>query len=115
MALTSYTPADAHWAIVDLQHALSACSSFKGQVSQISYSHPTVRPLSALDDEAVSYQLTQSVLDGGKTTRVPLAFILVRCGSTIAAFYTSNALADTVPTVVPTDVVTPQMQKLTTR
>ncbi|MGW0819764.1 hypothetical protein [Streptomyces sp. NPDC002845] len=105
LALLAYEESDAEKVVGDLRTATEKCTEFE----HTDYKYSGVKALTApeLGDEAVSYKLKGSI----EGTTVPMAFTVVRSGSTLAAFYALNAL-DEDKARVPDDVVEAQLTKL---
>ncbi|MGW1027127.1 hypothetical protein ACWD4J_26115 [Streptomyces sp. NPDC002577] len=104
-ALLAHEQADAEKVMAGLRTATEKCTSYE----HADYKYSGVQALDAPDagDEAVSYKVTGKI-DGDT---VPMAFTVVRSGSTIAAFYAMNML-DAKKTEVPAKVVDAQVAKL---
>lgn len=120
MALASYHATDAPKVIADLRSSLRTCSSFSEPRIDTEYTDPEPLADPEVGDEAVAYRINEvnpSVdsngdEDGGPTVVVPFNFVVVRCGATIAAFYTMSPPGEPRPPHVSTDVVTAQIDKL---
>ncbi|MER5179567.1 hypothetical protein ABT009_14555 [Streptomyces sp. NPDC002896] len=105
LALLAHEQADAEKVMAGLRTATEKCTGYE----HADYKYSGVQALDAPDagDEAVSYKVTGDI-DGDT---VPMAFTVVRSGSTVAAFYAMNML-DGKKTEVPAEVVEAQVAKL---
>lgn len=112
MALASYTPDQAAEIIATLRTALRSCTAFT-PVYGFAYEGVTALPDPGLGNESVSFRLLQLVsLDGEEPLKVPVTVTAVRVGTTLATFQSANTRRDG-QAVVPSDVVSKQVTKLT--
>lgn len=112
MALASYTPHQAAEIISTLRTALRSCTAFT-PVYGFAYEGVTALPDPGLGSESVSFRLLQLVsLDGEEPLKVPVTVTAVRVGTTLATFQSANTRRDG-QAVVPSDVVSKQVTKLT--
>ncbi|WP_320773957.1 hypothetical protein [Streptomyces sp. CRN 30] len=105
LALLAHEQGDAEKVIAGLRTASEKCTEYE----QADYRYTGVEALPAPEhgDEAVAYRLTGDIED----TTVPMAFTIVRSGSTLAAFYAMNVL-DADKAEVPPEVIEKQLEKL---
>lgn len=115
--LKAYQGQDAAQLMADLRTALRTCGSFT--VEDLGkYSEPTRHADPKLGDEALHYSLTLEVPsidahgdeDGGAPARVHSEYLVVRSGSTVAAYFDQGDVK-TEPRI-PMEVVTAQTDKL---
>ncbi|MFJ8821761.1 hypothetical protein ACIREE_08245 [Streptomyces sp. NPDC102467] len=105
MGLLAHEEADAKKVIADLRTASENCDGYE----HTGYKYSGIKPREAPDlgDEAVSYGMTGKV--DGET--IPMTYVVVRSGSTLAAFYAMN-MADAKQAEVPAEIVDAQLAKV---
>lgn len=114
MGLLSYTAADAPRVIADLRTSVRTCSSFHWPMDATEgFADPHALPDPKAGDEALAYRLTQTFKDDETDLGEPYVFVVLRTGTTIAAFYASSAPGKLLyPAPLPTDLVAAQAAKL---
>ncbi|MEC4019524.1 hypothetical protein [Streptomyces sp. H27-D2] len=108
--LRSYTAEDAQQTVADLKNALVGCASGFGAVSQgqkVKYSDVKQIQLAKAGDESVGFQLTGE--GGGQ--KIPLNYVVVREGATLAMFIGMD-LGAKKPVKVPQELVNKQVEKI---
>ncbi|MES5823133.1 hypothetical protein [Streptomyces sp. RG80] len=116
VGLASYTRADARAVMTELRTALTKCTTAEIRPSAahpdggLGYSNPRSRSVPRYGDEALAFDATQVVVDGGTGPEIPLTVLVVRQGSTIATFFSLNPIQ---PPTIPEDIRDAQLKKLT--
>ncbi|MEB3965256.1 hypothetical protein OKJ48_34275 [Streptomyces kunmingensis] len=105
MGLLAHQEADAKKVLADLRAASEKCDAYEH--TDYKYSGIEPRKAPALGDEAVSYAMTGKI--DGET--IPMTYVVVRTGSTVAAFYGMNVL-DAKQAEVPAEIIETQIAKL---
>ncbi|MEV1020933.1 hypothetical protein [Streptomyces sp. NPDC050264] len=105
MGLLAHEEADAEKVVADLRTASESCDAYEHTGYKYSGIEPRKAP--ALGDEAVSYAMTGKI--DGET--IPMTYVVVRSGSTLAAFYAMNTL-DAQQAEVPARIIEAQIAKL---
>lgn len=121
IALAVYSAANAPKVMTDLRNALLACADAHIErhdplADGISFTHPEVRPAPHLGDDALSFRLTQNVAGDDtypEAIDVPMAFTVVRVGTTVVTVWSMSAEDRTQPAVIPPRLVPAQVAKLT--
>ncbi|WP_234018775.1 MULTISPECIES: hypothetical protein [unclassified Streptomyces] len=105
MALLAHKEGDAKKVVADLRTQSEKCDSYE----HTDYQYTGIKPLKApaLGDEAVAYSLTGKI--DGET--IPMAYTIVRSGSTLTVFYGMNVL-DSKKAEVPAELIEAQVTKL---
>ncbi|MFF6993708.1 hypothetical protein ACFY93_01890 [Streptomyces sp. NPDC008313] len=105
LALLAHDDGDAEKVMAGLRTATEKCKSYE----HTDYKYSDVQALEAPEagDEAVAYKLKGKI----EGTTIPMAFTIVRSGSTLAGFYSMNAL-DAAKAKIPADVIEAQVAKL---
>ncbi|MEU9137717.1 hypothetical protein AB0D33_17405 [Streptomyces sp. NPDC048404] len=105
VGLLAQKEADAKKVVADLRTQSGSCNSYE----HTDYHYTGIKPVKApaLGDEAVSYTMTSDI-DG---TKIPMTYLVVRSGSTLAVFYAMNILDEKAPEVS-TSVVEAQVTKI---
>jgi len=112
MSLAAHTPADAARVIPDVRAAARSCKAAFAPNYGFQYEAVAALPDPGLGDESASFKLVQIVEVGkGRPVKVPMTFVAVRTGSTVAIFHASNIRGGQAA-VVPADVVDAQLTKL---
>jgi len=115
VGLASYTRADAGTVMTELRAALGKCTTADMRPSAalpgagLGYSGARPRPVSGYGDEALAFDATQVVVDGGAGPEIPVTVLVVRQDSTIATFLSLNPIQ---PPEIPQDVLDAQLEKL---
>ncbi|WP_299532824.1 hypothetical protein [uncultured Streptomyces sp.] len=113
LVLAAYSGDGAGRVMAELRRALTACAAgfvTTGRGEATRYGAVTPQAAPALGDETLAYRLTGH----SGTDAAPLAFRLVRVGSTVVAFRAANYLDAVVPEI-PEPLVAAQTRKLTGR
>ncbi len=107
VALLAYEQADAEQVLTDIGQALKVCEAGFRDLG-MTYSAVTELPAPTEGDDGIAYRL----VGDAKGMKVPMAFTVVRSGSTIAALY-NLSIFDPQPTGgAPSEVVKAQISKL---
>ncbi|MCW8382435.1 hypothetical protein [Streptomyces justiciae] len=115
VSLASYTRADAGLVMSELRAALAQCTAADMRPSA---AHPDAglglsgalpRSVSGYGDEALAFDATQVVVDGGAGLEIPVTVLVVRQDSTVATFMSLNPIQ---PPAIPQDVLDAQLKKL---
>ncbi|MFF1542286.1 hypothetical protein [Streptomyces sp. NPDC058291] len=106
VALAGHAEADAVRVMAGLRSAVKACGS-GFEDDGIPYSSVKAVTAAAKGDEAVAYQMVGEV--NGR--QMPMAFTVVRSGSTVVTFHAFNVLGDG-SAAVPRALVTAQLARL---
>ncbi|MFI9833587.1 hypothetical protein ACIHIX_38550 [Streptomyces sp. NPDC051913] len=115
VSLASYTRADAGTVMTELRTALGKCTTADMRPSAalpgagLGYSGARPRSVSGYGDEALAFDATQVVVDGGAGPEIPVTVLVVRKDSTIATFLSLNPIQ---PPEIPQDVLDAQLKKL---
>ncbi|MFJ9558795.1 hypothetical protein ACIRQQ_01975 [Streptomyces fuscichromogenes] len=115
VGLASYALADARTVMAELRSALGKCAAAEMRPSAVhpdaglGYSGTRSRSVSGYGDEALAFDATQVVVDGGKGPSIPFTVLVVRQDSTIATFFSLNPIQ---PPAIPEDVVDVQLKKI---
>lgn len=115
VSLASYTRADAGTVMTELRAALGKCTTADMRPSDalpgagLGYSGARPRSVSGYGDEALAFDASQVVVDGGAGPEIPVTVLVVRQGSTIATFLSLNPIQ---PPAIPQDVLDAQLKKL---
>ncbi|MET9496335.1 hypothetical protein [Streptomyces sp. NPDC006552] len=105
VGLLAYEEADAEKVLAGLRTASEKCDAYEH--TDYKYSGVGPRKAPALGDEAVSYAMTGKI--DGET--IPMTYVVVRSGSTLAAFSGMNVL-DAKRAAVPDAIVEAQVAKV---
>lgn len=119
VTLVVYSATDAPKVMADLHTALSACADAHIERhdplgSDTSYTHPETQPTAHLGDDALSFTITQTIVDGDTDPiAVTMAFTVVRVGTTIATFTNHRTTDRTIPVIMAPRLIPAQVAKLT--
>ncbi|MDX2709555.1 hypothetical protein ACFYYN_25475 [Streptomyces sp. NPDC001902] len=115
VGLTSYTRSDALKAMAELRAALPLCAtaSMLPSASQLGtglgYSGTRGRSAGDYGDDAIAFDTIQVVAEAGGGPTIPMTVLVVRKGSTVAAF---ASLDLSQPPVIPESIINAQLEKL---
>ncbi|MEU4095259.1 hypothetical protein [Streptomyces sp. NPDC026673] len=115
VGLTSYTRPDALKVMAELRAALPLCTTASMLPSAshpgagLGYSGTRGRSAGDYGDDSIAFDTTQVIAEAGGGPTIPLTVLVVRKGSTVAAFASLNP---TQPPVIPENIIEAQLKKL---